>query len=55
MSELPITLEMIPAAERLMGVSYTRAERVLMLDNLAGQIVVAQARRKLVFPNDLGS
>ena len=53
MSENPITLETIAAAERLMGIGYSRAERELMLDNLEGQIAAAQARRKLVFGNDL--
>ena len=53
MSDHPITLETIEAAEQLMGIAYTRAERELMLDNLEGQITAAQARRKLVLPNDL--
>ncbi len=53
MTDHPINLDTIEAGERLMGVAYSRAERTLMLDNLDGQIAAAQARRKLVFPNDL--
>ncbi|MCH8111906.1 MAG: amidase, partial [Proteobacteria bacterium] len=53
MSKLNITTETIAAAERILGIDYTPAERTLMLDNLDGQIEAAQARRKLIFPNDL--
>ncbi len=53
MSERDITIETIEAAEQLMGVSYTLAERRLMLDNLEGQIEAARARRALVFDNGL--
>ena len=53
MSERDITIETIEAAEKLMGVRYTLAERRLMLDNLEGQIEAARARRALVFDNDL--
>ena len=53
MTDRPIPLETIAAGERLMGIAYTRTERELMCDNLDGQIVDAQARRALVFPNDL--
>ncbi len=53
MSERDITIETIEAAETLMGVSYTLAERKLMLDNLEGQIEAARARRALVLDNDL--
>jgi len=45
--------ETIAAAERLMGVCYTEAERALMQGNLAPQIENAQKRRALDFPNDL--
>jgi Asp-tRNA(Asn)/Glu-tRNA(Gln) amidotransferase A subunit family amidase len=48
-----ITVETIEAAEKLMGVRYTLAERRLMLDNLEGQIDAARARRALTFDNDL--
>ncbi len=53
MSKLNITTDTIAAAEHVLGVAYTPAERALMLDNLDGQIEAAQARRKLIFPNDL--
>ena len=52
-TDKPISLATIEAGERLMGIACSRAERELMLDNLEGQIVAAQARRRLVFPNDL--
>ena len=45
--------ETIAAAERLMGVSYTDAERALMKENLAPQIENAVKRRALAFPNGL--
>ena len=45
--------ETIAAAERLMGVRYTDAERALMQGNLAPQIENARKRRELDFPNDL--
>ena len=45
MENTGITLEVIEAAERLVGVTYTRAERELMLDSLDGQIEGARARR----------
>ncbi len=51
MSDPEITLETIAAAERLMGVDYTAAERALMLDNLEGQIVSARVRRSVVLDN----
>ena len=53
MSERDITIETIEAAEKLMGVRYTLAERRLMLDNLEGQIEAARTRRALPFANDL--
>jgi Asp-tRNA(Asn)/Glu-tRNA(Gln) amidotransferase A subunit family amidase len=46
-----ITVETIAAAERLMGVDYTPAERQLMLDNLEGQIASALARRAVPMSN----
>jgi len=51
MEQPPITIETIEAAERIVGVSYTRAERELMVDNLDGQIEAARARRSLTFEN----
>jgi hypothetical protein len=38
-----ITVETIAAAEKLVGLRYTLAERRLMLDNLEGQIDAARA------------
>ena len=51
MENTGITLEVIEAAERLAGVTYTREERELMLDNLDGQIEGARARRALTLEN----
>ena len=48
-----ITAEMIQAAEGLMGVQYTQAERAQMLDNLEGQIVSAKARRGVTLANSV--
>ena len=45
--------ETIAAAERVMGVRYTEAERAMMRGNLAPQIESARKRRELDFPNDL--
>ena len=45
--------ETIAAAERVMGVRYTEAERAMMQGNLAPQIQSARKRRELDFPNDL--
>ena len=53
MSASNITTDTIAATEQILGIAYTPAERALMLDNLDGQIEAAQARRKIVFPNDL--
>src|SRR5271167_3445225 len=52
-SEAPITVETIAAAERIAGVVYTDAERELMLDNLAAQIDLAHLRRATSLPVDL--
>jgi Asp-tRNA(Asn)/Glu-tRNA(Gln) amidotransferase A subunit family amidase len=49
----PVTLEGIAAAEALMGVSYTPAERQQMLDNLEGQVAQAVARRVVPLANDV--
>ena len=43
----------IAAAERVMGVRYTEAERAMMQGNLAPQVENARKRRELAFPNDL--
>jgi Asp-tRNA(Asn)/Glu-tRNA(Gln) amidotransferase A subunit family amidase len=53
MADADLTIDAIAAGERLMGISYARSERELMLDNLEGQIASAQARRKLVLANDV--
>jgi len=50
---MSIDLDTIAAAETILGVEYTRAERELMLDNLEAQITLARTRRALIFPNDL--
>jgi Asp-tRNA(Asn)/Glu-tRNA(Gln) amidotransferase A subunit family amidase len=52
-SETPISVEMIAAAERIAGVAYSDAERDLMLDNIAAQIDLAQLRRSVSLPVDL--
>ncbi|MGH7120275.1 MAG: amidase [Acetobacteraceae bacterium] len=52
MADTGMTIEVIAAAERLMGTSYSSEERALMLDNLEGQIASARARRELVLTND---
>ena len=43
----------IAAAEDVLGVRYTEAERAFMLDNLAGQIELAKRRRATPLPLDL--
>ncbi len=48
-----ITLATIEAAERLLAVSYTPAERQQMLDNLEGQITSAVARRGVHLDNSV--
>jgi Asp-tRNA(Asn)/Glu-tRNA(Gln) amidotransferase A subunit family amidase len=54
MTDAPtITLADIEAAERLACVTYTPAERTLMLDSIEGQLGHIRARRKLVFTTDL--
>ena len=49
----PSTAE-IAAAERLLGISYTEAERELMRGNLLAQTELAVRRRALRLPGDLG-
>lgn len=48
-----ITADMIKAAEVLVGVDYTAAERAQMLDNLEGQITQARARRSVALANSV--
>jgi Asp-tRNA(Asn)/Glu-tRNA(Gln) amidotransferase A subunit family amidase len=45
-----VTAETIAAAERLLGVAYTEAERALMLDNIGAQIALARQRRGVALP-----
>jgi Asp-tRNA(Asn)/Glu-tRNA(Gln) amidotransferase A subunit family amidase len=52
-TQTEITLEIIAAAERLMGVDYTPAERQQMLDNLEGQIASAVQRRAVPMANSV--
>jgi Asp-tRNA(Asn)/Glu-tRNA(Gln) amidotransferase A subunit family amidase len=49
----PLTTETIAAAERLMGITYTHAERVLMLESITTQIGRALARRAVALPEAL--
>ena len=53
MTQTEITLDMIAAAERLMGVDYTQAERQQMLDNLEGQIASTVQRRAVPLANSV--
>lgn len=48
-----VTVEGIAAAEDLLGVSYTPAERAQMVGNLEGQIASAVARRRAPLANDM--
>ena len=48
-----ITTTDIAAAEKLLGIEYTSAERELMVGNLDKQVRAAQAQRALNFPNSL--
>ncbi|WP_227270448.1 amidase [Roseobacter weihaiensis] len=47
----PLTTIDIAAAEKLMGVEYTPAERDQMVSNLEGQLLSAMARREVVLDN----
>ncbi|WP_131115544.1 amidase [Lichenihabitans psoromatis] len=49
----PLSTTTIAAAEDVLGVRYTETERAFMLDNLAGQIALAQRRREIRLPHDL--
>jgi Asp-tRNA(Asn)/Glu-tRNA(Gln) amidotransferase A subunit family amidase len=50
-TQTDITLDIIAAAERMMGVNYSQTERQQMLDNLEGQIASAIARRSVPLEN----
>ena len=54
MSDPAISAATIAAAEKLLGVSYTDAERQLMLDNLLPQMELTARRRLLALPTGLG-
>ena len=49
----PMTQQTIAAAEKLMGLTYTVAERQQMLGNLQGQILSAQQRRAVPLANSV--
>ncbi|HTJ57225.1 MAG TPA: amidase [Devosiaceae bacterium] len=51
MSEPAITVADVEAAERILGILYTAAERQQMVGNLAGQIESARLRRAVSLPN----
>ncbi len=53
MNEFSVDLTDISAAETVMGVDYTTAERAQLAEGLALQMARAQARRALVMPMDL--
>ncbi len=53
MTQTDITLDSIAAAERMMGVQYTAAERQQMLENLEGQITSALQRRAVPLANSV--
>lgn len=53
MGDRLLSIETIAAAEAVLGVRYTDAERAQMLDNLAGQIDLATKRRAITLPTDL--
>ena len=53
MSEAAIPVESIAAAERLLGVAYTEAERAMMAESIAAQIDLARQRRSVRLPETL--
>ena len=53
MADRLLSTETIAAAEAVVGVRYTEAERAQMLDNLAAQIDLATQRRAITLPHDL--
>ena len=53
MSETSITLSDLEAAERVMGVAYTDAEREQMLEGLMLQVARARLRRRFALPDNL--
>ena len=53
--QTPISAATIAEAERLLGVDYSSAERLQMVDNIAGQIELAIKRRATRLPQGLGA
>ena len=53
MTQSDISVDIIAAAERLVGVQYSPAERQQMLDNLEGQIASAMQRRAVPLANSV--
>lgn len=53
MNEQVLSSRDIESAEKLLGVTYTAAERQQMLDNLEGQIESARLRRAVPLPNSM--
>jgi hypothetical protein len=53
LADRSLSIESIAAAEDVMGVRYSQAERAAMLDNLAAQIDLAARRRATPLPYDL--
>lgn len=53
MNETAVTPAMIAAAEHLLGVAYTEAERALMDDTIGAQIALARQRRAIPLPPSL--
>ena len=51
MTEPQLSISDIEAAERLLGIEYTPAERAQMVGNLEGQIVSAKLRRTVPLAN----
>jgi len=48
-----VSIADIESAERVIGIAYTAAERVQMVENLEGQIASAISRRKFRFDNSM--
>jgi hypothetical protein len=53
MTRSTVDHQTVRAAERLLGIQYTDAERVQMLDNLTDQLELAVRRRAMKLPNSL--
>jgi Asp-tRNA(Asn)/Glu-tRNA(Gln) amidotransferase A subunit family amidase len=54
MNDVVIPIQTIAAAEQLLGVSYTEAERAMMAETIAAQIDLARQRRAVQLPLALG-